>query len=48
MLRIHQTLFAIIAICVLAGCQATSTAAPYKPGNCAMVGSSCGARTTPE
>jgi hypothetical protein len=42
MLRIHQTLLAIVAMCVLAGCQATSTSAPYKPANCAMVGSSCG------
>ncbi len=42
MLRIYLTLISILAACVVTGCQATSTAAPYEPANCAMVGSSCG------
>jgi len=32
----------LVVMCVLTACQTMSTAAPYKPGNCAMVGSSCG------
>ena len=40
----HRMMIALMAgavICVLAGCQATSTAGPYHPANCAMVGSRC-------
>ncbi len=40
----HRMTIALMAgavICVLAGCQATSTAGPYHPANCAMVGSRC-------
>ena len=42
--RILRTMMALIAgaaMCVLVGCQATSTAGDYRPANCAMVGSSC-------
>lgn len=42
MLRTHLAVFALIAgTFALAGCQATSTAGPYHPANCAMVGSRC-------
>lgn len=45
MLRIHKTTMALVLgliACALAGCQAVSTAKPYTPENCAMVGSTCG------
>jgi hypothetical protein len=45
MLRSHRTTFAFLLITAafaLTACQATSTAKPYSPSNCAMVGSSCG------
>ena len=29
------------ALTAIVGCQATSDARPYKPANCAMVGSTC-------
>jgi len=31
----------MLAVLALAGCQAVSTAGPYRPANCGMVGSSC-------
>jgi len=47
MLLVHRLMAALIAgatVCVLAGCETTSTAGSYRPANCAMVGSSCSGR----
>ena len=42
MLRVYQTSIMLAVMLVLTACQAVSTAKPYKPANCAMVGASCG------
>ena len=39
--RIVKALVAGAALTAIVGCQATSDARPYKPANCAMVGSTC-------
>ena len=36
-----QKLIVLMSLLTITGCQAVSTALPYKPANCAMVGSSC-------